>query len=93
MAVLNTYTKQPNDILDYDVEYVDFLSEGDSLLSATATVSPIGLTVNTPLIVGTTVKLWVSGGTAGIKYKVTVKTVTALSRTKEDELIFRLKDF
>jgi hypothetical protein len=93
MAVLNTYTKQPNDVLDYDIEYADFLSEGDSLASAIATVSPSGLIVHTPLVVGTTIKLWVEGGTSGVKYKITVKTVTTLSRTKEDELIFRVKDF
>lgn len=93
MAILNTFTKQPSDVLDYDVDYTDFLSPGDSLASATATVSPAGLVVHTPLVVGNIIKLWVEGGVDGTKYKVTVNTVTALSRTKEDELVFRIKDY
>lgn len=93
MAVLNTYSKQPNDVLDYDLDYSEFLSAGDSLSNlSTAAVSPSGLTVHTPLVIGKTLKIWVQGGSAGVKYKVTVQAVTVLGRTKEDELIFRVKD-
>lgn len=92
MSVLNTFTKQPADVLDYDIEYVGFLSPGDSVLSGVATVEPAGLVVQTPIKVGTTLKLWISGGTHGTKYKVTVTATTALGRTKQDELLFKVKD-
>lgn len=93
MAILNTYIKQPSEVLDYDIEYVDFLSDGDSLFSGTASASPAGLTVHAPLVVGTKLKVWVEGGTAGITYKVTILATTTLSRTKEDELVFRVKEY
>jgi hypothetical protein len=93
MAILNTHTKQPAEELDYDIEYVDFLSAGDSLLSGTASVSPAGLTVHAPLVVGTGLKVWVSGGSAGTSYKVTVRATTVLGRIKEDELVFKIKEY
>lgn len=93
MAILNTFVKQPADYLDYDVEYEDFLSDGDSVASGTATVSAAGLTVDPPLVVGTTLKLWVAGGTVGTTYKVDVTMTTAQGRIKQDELRFRIKEY
>lgn len=93
MAIIARYTPQPNDNLDYDVRYDDFLSEGDSLAYGQVTVSPAGLTVNPPLVVGTTLKLWITGGTPGVKYKVTLRAFTTQGREKEDELIFKVKDY
>lgn len=92
MAIIARYTPQPSDNLDYDVRYDDFLSEGDSLAYGTATVSPVGLVVQSPMVVGQTLKLWVSGGVAGVKYKVTLRAFTTLGREKEDELIFKVKE-
>ena len=93
MAILNTYTKQAADHLDYDIEYEDFLSTGDSVLSGTVSVSPSGLTIDPPLVVGTTLKLWVSGGTVGTTYKADVTMTTAQGRIKQDELRFRIKEY
>lgn len=94
MAILATYTKQPAERKDYDLDYSDWLPNGDTVASATATVSPSGLTVDAPVVVsGKTVKLWVSGGTGGVKYKVTVKATTTVGRIDEEELIFNVKDF
>ena len=93
MAILNTYIKQPTETLDYDIEYVDFLSDGDSLQAGASSVSPVGLTVHSPLVVGTKLKVWVEGGTVGVTYKVTVQATTALGRVKEDELVFKIKEY
>lgn len=93
MAILNTFVKQPADYLDYDVEYEDFLSDGDSVASGAATVSATGLTVDPPLVVGTKLKLWVAGGTVGTTYKVDVTMTTTQGRIKQDELRFRIKEY
>lgn len=97
MALIGTFIQQPNDYLDYDVEYSDadapWLATGDALQSAVASVTPSGLTVNNPIVIGTKVKLWITGGTSGTTYKVTLKTTTTAGRVKEDELRFRIKDY
>lgn len=96
MALLATYTQQPADVLDYDIDYnadeSPWLLTGDALASAVATVTPVGLTVATPLVVGSKIKLWISGGTTGTTYKVTLTTTTTLGRVKQDELKFKIKD-
>ena len=43
---LGTVTQQPTERLSYTINYADSLTEGDNVESATATVSPPGLTVD-----------------------------------------------
>lgn len=93
MAYLETYQQQPSDNLDYDIEYGEFLSDGDTVVSATKTVEPVGLTVTDPVVISDTrLKVWVTGGTSGSTYKVTVTTTTASGRVKQDELRFRIRE-
>ena len=89
MAVIANYTQQPSERLDYDIPYD--LETGDSIASATATVTPAGLTVNS-LITGSTVKLWVEGGVSGTTYKAEITTTTALGRTKQVEVKFKIRE-
>lgn len=102
MAVLETYEKQPNDDKDYDIDYLEWLPEGDTLLSATYVVtcltdgSPYDLLVNHVDVSSSRIKVWVSGGVDGQKYKVTIlaETANAVPRPRKDEceLIFIVKD-
>ncbi|MBX3653192.1 MAG: hypothetical protein KF686_03340 [Ramlibacter sp.] len=99
--ILETYNKQPNDAKDYDINYSEWLASGDTLSDATARVDLLSGTDVSPLVVDSivisdqAVKLWISGGTDGCKYKVTVLATTNNSppRIDESELIFKLKDF
>lgn len=93
MAILNTFVKQPAEYLDYDIDYEDFLSAGDAVASGSVAVTPAGLAVDSPLVIGKTLKVWVNGGTAGTTYKVEVTMTTTLGRVKQDELRFRIKDY
>lgn len=94
--ILGNYTKQPSDRLDYDVDYEEWLTSGDSLISATATVDLVetsGLTIDAPMISGTRVKLWANDGVSGHSYKVTVTTTTDQGRVKQDEVRIKVKDY
>jgi hypothetical protein len=92
--ILGTVTQQPAERLDYDIDYAeqDFLTAGETISSATAAVTPAGLSVAL-VNVSTRVKLWVEGGSAGTTYKVTVTATTSDGRIKQDELKVRIKDF
>ena len=102
MAILETYEQQPAEKLDYDVYYrnspdgtEDLLDAGDYLddTKTAVAVSPEGLTVaHATRRAEDRVKLWVSGGTSGSKYKVTITVTTDLGRIKQDEVIFKIKD-
>lgn len=99
MARIATYTQQPIDRLDYDVWYAkdpdgapDWLVNGDYIESADIGVDPAGLTVES-LYFPDRVKLWVSAGTAGTTYMVSITIHTVEGRIKQDELRFRIKEF
>lgn len=89
---LSKFTKQPNEVLDYDVNYSAWMVSGDEIQSATVTADA-GVTIDSHTIVdGEIVKVWLSSGTDGETYKITVKAVTTNGRTKEQEFKLKIKE-
>lgn len=98
--ILATYEKQPAEVKDYDIDYSAWLNAAnDTLQSATASVICTNNATDTALIITSVVtqtplvKLWMSGGTTGCKYKVTVLATTVGGRVDESELVFKVKDY
>jgi hypothetical protein len=89
---LGTVTQQPAERLSYTIDYSQFLTDGDNVQTATATVSPDGLTVDAVSVLDPRVRFFVDGGTTGVRYKVTVNVTTADGRQLQDELIFKIKE-
>lgn len=89
---LGNFNKQPVEVKDYDIDYSEWLTDGDSVQSATVVVAPTGLVVDSVFINDPRVKVWLSGGTSGTQYKLTVTMTTADGRVKEDEFKVRVKD-
>lgn len=92
MSILGNFTKQPVDVVDYDIDYSEWLSAQDNVQSCDVSVSPAGLTLGQVFVNDPCVKIWVSGGTNGVTYKVTATTTTADGRVKEDEFRVRVKE-
>ena len=77
-------SKDPGDVLDYEIDTSAALldSEADALATVTATVLPSGeLTVGTTSTMGQVAVLWLSGGIAGTIYTVQVTLGTVGGRT------------
>jgi hypothetical protein len=89
---LGTVTKQPIEKFSYTVNYVDALTIGDNIQTATAVVDISGLTITNVGVYDTRVKFWVEDGTSGSTYKVTVTAYTADGRVFQDEIIFKIKE-
>ena len=64
--------------------FADWLESGETITSITITPDT-GITVDSSSITdtGTTVTVWLSGGTAGVEYNVACKIVTSAGRTDE----------
>jgi len=77
-------TKDPNDILDYTLNWADWL-DGDTIAAATWTV-PRGITSLQQVHTTTTTTIWLSGGAAGATYTPTCRITTASTPA-------RVKDF
>lgn len=91
--ILGTFTKQPADEWDYDIDYSEWLTAGDNVQNASVTVAPTGsLVIDSVFINDPRVKVWVSGGTDGVTYKLTVTMNSADGRTKQDEFKLRVKE-
>ena len=89
---LGYFRKQPVEVLDYDIDYSEWLTEGDNVESAIVEVAPNGLVVESVFINDPRVKVWLSGGTDSVQYKVTVTATTAEGRVKQEEFKIRVKD-
>jgi len=99
---LETIRQQPNDRRDYDITYAEWWPDGAPITevvlsqSQTTTVTgaadlTLGFAFDSQIA-----KVWISGGTSGATYKVTVLAVSDVSgserRAKEIELKVRIKD-
>lgn len=94
MAILGTFTKQPAEVLDYDISFDEFLPVGDTISSISAT-SDVGLTLvaNAAIDGARGVKQWISGGTHGVTYRVQVQITSGDGRVKEAEFKIKVKEY
>jgi hypothetical protein len=96
--ILEKYDKQPWERADYDTTFQDWLNGGDVIDAVTATVECLTDPADSTLVVdkieftAARVKLWIEGGTAGQRYKVTARVTTQFDRRDEYELVFKIKD-
>lgn len=86
-----TVAKDPDAVLDWAWEFVDWLESGDSLSSKTVT-EETGITVDSSEISGTQVIVWLSGGTAGTSYDVMVRPATVDGRSDDFTVTFQVGD-
>ena len=104
---MTTFTKQPRDVLDYDVDMSDWFSElpEDDIQSVEVHVSSlaeleptlvVGPPPHLPLVVigvrPVRFKLWLGGGTNYVDYVVTCVVITQQDRQKEIEFKVKVRD-
>lgn len=88
-----TRFKQPEDRLDYDVDFSRWLADyNDTITSAAVSISDGGVSLDSYNFTETVVKSWLSGGVHGETVTVTVDIVTAGGREKQVCFRVRIKD-
>ncbi len=87
MALLGSFTKQPREVLDFDIDYSTVL-EGrtDTITGVVLEVTPAGLTLGAAILTGNIAKAKVSTGTAAVSYKVTTLATSSAGLVYEDEI-------
>lgn len=98
MAILGTFTMQPADQWDYDIDYSEWLPESDGLSENTLPVveiTPAGLKAETVTrdYDNKRVKVWLSGGESGVRHKIEVTTKSREGRVRQDEFFIIVRDF
>ena len=74
--------KDPSAVLDYAFDWTEWLATGETITDHTITADT-GITVDSSTELDGKVTVWLSGGTAGINYKVACKITTSAGRTDE----------
>ena len=84
-------TKSPGDVLDYSMDWIDWLAEGDTITASEWAV-PTGITEDSNSATTTVTTIWLSGGTENRSYTLTCKITTTQGRTKERSFIIKVED-
>lgn len=89
---LKKFSQDPDEVLDYTLDWSEWLVDGDVISSATAS-GDAGLTVGgTVSFTTTTTTVWLSGGSAGSSYDVAVHVVTAGGREGDRSITLQIKE-
>ena len=83
--------KDPSAVLDYVFDWTGWLATGETITDYTITADT-GITVDSPTEDDGKVTVWLSGGTAGINYKVACLITTAAGRTDERTIWIKVTD-
>jgi len=103
MTLLDRFIKQPAEIKKYQIDYSEWLADGETVSSVVTAVTLLNpatddvgeptMSIGTTQIVGGTVfEYYVSLGTDGKRYKVTFQASTSDTQTVESEVEFKVKD-
>jgi len=93
--ILETYTKQPSEVQDYDIDFGEYLQGmgNDTIQSFAVAVKPTGLTAVESLVIGSVVKVFLGGGESGKSYVVEARVTTAGGRVREGEIQIKVKEY
>jgi len=87
--VPDTFIKDPDAVLDYRIDWSEWLAAAEVIDTSTVTV-PAGITLDSDSSDDTTATAWLSGGTAGETYTVTSRIVTDQGRTDDRSITIRI---
>lgn len=92
MSILGRAVKQPNEIMDYDVDFTEWFGPRTDTPSSHEAFCEDGLTLVSTALSGNIVKVVVSGGTDGDNYKVTVRLTTTSGIRREVDFIVQVRE-
>jgi hypothetical protein len=85
------FTKDPDAVLDYQIDWAQWLTEGDVIVASTFTPEA-GITVDSTAFLDTSTTVWMSGGTVGETYKVVNHITTDGGRQDDRTITFTIKE-
>lgn len=86
-----SFSKDPDAVLDYAVDWSSWLVEGDTITGSEWTVAD-GLTMDDDSFTDTSAVIWLSGGTLGERYTVVNRITTEQGRVEDQTLMFAIKE-
>jgi len=90
MAYTGLPAKSPSAVIDYAVDWTDWMAAGDTLSSVVWTV-PSGITKDSSTEDGAKCIIWLSGGTAGQNYTLTCAITTTQGRKESRQIVIKVR--
>ncbi len=83
----------PDETKQYSIDYSDWLDVGETLTAATVVATP---TIPSPVTIvvnrfATSINFFVSGGSAGVRYKLIATVTTTNGQTKQDDITIEVR--
>jgi hypothetical protein len=91
MSVLGIKEKDPESVLDYAIDWSDWLATGDEVSTSTWTV-PSGITKDSDSKTTTKTTIWLSGGVPNADYSLTNRIVTIQGRTTDRTILIQVRN-
>jgi hypothetical protein len=88
---VSIYIKDPDAVLDYGRDWVDWLATGDSITSHSVAVESGNVVKDSDSLAGTIVRAWISGGTEGTDATVRFRVTTAQGRTDDRTIYLKVR--
>lgn len=88
---MDRYTKDPDDVLDYKINWSSWLS-GDTIATSAWTKNSTDIDIDSIENTTTQTVVWVSGGEVGRSYTFTNHIVTAAGREKDYSIIISIEE-
>lgn len=89
---LSLLTKAPADVLDYDFDFARWLTDGDQINSAAATLTGTTATVHDTEFSNLVARVWLAGGSDGEAGTLNLLITTTEGRTKEVTAQVRIRE-
>lgn len=89
---IKKFSKQPSEILDYDVDFGPWLAGRADPPTSHEVIVPTGITLVADTRTEGVVKVVLSGGGDGERYVVTVRLTTQAGLVKETEFVVAVKE-
>lgn len=83
-------SKDPNEVLDFTIDWSDRLVADDTILTSTWTV-PVGLVNQRVATTSVLATVWLGGGVLGTTYDVANQVVTAGGRTMDQTMRLKIR--
>lgn len=92
MAETTRFLKDPDAVLDFEVDWTAWLVDDETIQTSTFT-APVGITIDTNTHLDTVATVWLSGGTKlGAVYAVVNEITTTAGRTDDRTLYIKIQE-
>lgn len=85
------HEQDPDEKLNYGIDYSDRLPAGDNIATSVWTV-PAALTASNQTISGQIASLWLTAGVAGSDYRISNKSTSVAGLIVEDYIVLQIRN-